>query len=279
MTVPRKRAYRPKLTGPRACLYCGKALSLRSGEQKSNFERREYCNTTCANRRRGLPLSPDRLPAPRKIGKQLVYVGPDGRAFVLGKKVNGTVRRDYGEVSACEKCGKDFFHRPTGSARWTNCSRECGRTRLRNTHRSKAVAKGGPKKEALDRTFSLIVRSAGSCFRCGKTDSLQCAHIISRRYLGVRFSLDNALCLCAGCHMYFTYRPLEWEEYITALKGEASFADLKRRAREFVGPLDRASIAQELYKAADERGIDKSTAFKGATWRGIYDPDAHGRAA
>jgi hypothetical protein len=42
---------------------------------------------------------------------------------------------------------------------------------------------------------------------------LQCAHLISRRYLATRYSLMNAVTLCIGCHKYYTEHPLEWEDW------------------------------------------------------------------
>lgn len=62
----------------------------------------------------------------------------------------------------------------------------------------------------LDRDFSLRVRLRNKCERCGKTENLQCAHIISRTYQQVRWDEDNALCLCAGCHIYWWHKePIE----------------------------------------------------------------------
>lgn len=82
------------------------------------------------------------------------------------------------------------------------------------------------------------------------------------------------MCLCAGCHMYFTFRPLEWEQYVIAGMGEPAFRALKRRAMAFVGPLDRRAIAADLYRLADERGVTDGD-VPGATGRGVRDPGAH----
>ena len=65
-------------------------------------------------------------------------------------------------------------------------------------------------KKKCDVVFSKIVRLGGKCERCGRTTSLQCAHIISRSRLNLRWDLWNALCLCYGCHLQFWHRsPLE----------------------------------------------------------------------
>jgi hypothetical protein len=65
-----------------------------------------------------------------------------------------------------------------------------------------------------DALFSLIIRSRGWCENCGKPDNLQCAHGFSRRYRAVRFLEANAFSLCRGCHVYFTHRPLEWDDWL-----------------------------------------------------------------
>lgn len=206
------------------------------------------------------------------FGRILVYLPENERPFVLSHKADGRPKIMRGELSACEHCGKDFFHRDTGRKRWTNCSKRCGGVRLRRTKRAISIARGGPKKASLDRWFSLLVRQIGACIVCGTTERLQCAHILSRRYLGVRYSLDNAVCLCARHHMYFTYRPLEWEILITQRMGAEAFASLKHRALSFVGPLDRVAIARELYASA-KGGIKELGADGWRGWTGLRDAD------
>lgn len=58
---------------------------------------------------------------------------------------------------------------------------------------------------------SKIVRErAGQCERCGSTDNLQCAHIISRTRSNTRTDLDNAWCLCAKCHWRLDHYHIEF---------------------------------------------------------------------
>lgn len=89
-----------------------------------------------------------------------------------------------------------------------------------------------PKYDAktADKMFSLIIRKVGKCFKCESTFNLQCAHIISRRYHSVRWSLDNAVCLCSKCHVFYTYRPLEWDKFIIEKFGGRKWLDLRSRA-------------------------------------------------
>lgn len=62
-----------------------------------------------------------------------------------------------------------------------------------------------------DKLCSQIVRSRGACERCGKTESLQDAHIIGRaKSLSIRWDFENHLCLCVACHIYWWHKqPLE----------------------------------------------------------------------
>ena len=57
---------------------------------------------------------------------------------------------------------------------------------------------------------------------------LQCAHIISRRYMAIRWADDNAMPLCAAHHAYYTHHPLEWEEVCRTIG--VDWDDLRRRA-------------------------------------------------
>ncbi len=87
----------------------------------------------------------------------------------------------------------------------------------------------GPRGRA-DRAFSKLVRARGACERCGRTEFLQCAHIVSRRYSSVRVDLSNALCLDARCHRYFTDHPVEWTEWLDRHIGRDEYLRLKARA-------------------------------------------------
>lgn len=89
-------------------------------------------------------------------------------------------------------------------------------------HRYKALTYMPKKKPSrknlikkLDKLFSLKVRVNGVCelrnldnVKCG--GGLQCAHIITRSRKALRWDFNNALCLCAGHHVYFTHNPDQW---------------------------------------------------------------------
>lgn len=87
-------------------------------------------------------------------------------------------------------------------------------------------------KKLLDKEFSLIVRKKGRCSRCGKKDNLQCAHIFSRSLLSTRWNLDNAICLCGGCHLWWAHKnPVEFTEFVKEILGEERFDALRLQAR------------------------------------------------
>jgi hypothetical protein len=88
----------------------------------------------------------------------------------------------------------------------------------------------GPRGKA-DRLFSLVVRARGACQRCGKAESLQCAHIVSRRYNNTRTDERNAWCLCAGCHLFLTEHPEEHVWFAQATIGDKVYEELRLLAR------------------------------------------------
>ncbi len=117
--------------------------------------------------------------------------------------------------------------------------------------RSEANAPGGivkkPKRTTLrnkaDKLFSLLIRSRdGRCVRCSRTDGLQCAHIVGRRYFAVRWDEANAVALCMGCHKTFTHDPLGWIDFI----GEERFFELKRRAQQVHPQPDYVALVASL---------------------------------
>lgn len=86
--------------------------------------------------------------------------------------------------------------------------------------KAKRLKLGKPTHSQLvkraDAIFGALVRSVGFC-ESGRTKHagpLQCAHGFSRRYEATRWTRANAWCLCAGCHVYYTHRPLEWDEWM-----------------------------------------------------------------
>lgn len=209
----------------------------------------------------------------RKLKGRLVYVPAGEQPFVIGTRMNGDRHKRRGEIRTCVKCGDEYWVSHAARADQSACSRACGAEKMRRKRHSNSLAKGGPQRASLDKWFSLIVRSIGYCQCCGRTDMLQCAHIVSRRYLGVRWAFDNAMCLCAACHMRFTHRPIEWDAYVTETIGEAAYADIKRRALAFKGPVDRAAVAEGLYTVALEKGLTMNGVPGWSGWTSLKSQD------
>jgi len=104
------------------------------------------------------------------------------------------------------------------------------------------------------RLHAEIVRARGSCQNCNSTDSLQCAHIVSRGYAATRCDLDNAFCLCAKCHMYFTKWPIEFRDFVISAVGQKLYDELKLKAEQGVKTNDAFWQAEIdwLHHATDE---------------------------
>lgn len=103
-------------------------------------------------------------------------------------------------------------------------------------------------KGKSDALFSKIIRSRGSCLRCGSRDYLQCAHVISRRYSNTRCDLRNAWCLCSKCHLRLTNWPVEHTEFIEKTIGLETYAQLRAKAMVVDKKVDWAEIYAELRK-------------------------------
>jgi len=96
-----------------------------------------------------------------------------------------------------------------------------------------------------DKLFADKVKSRGRCQKCSKKEFLQCAHIISRRYKQVRWNLNNAMCLCRGCHLYFTHHPLEWENFVVKVVGLKTYVSIKKTALKY-GKIDYEEVLERL---------------------------------
>ncbi len=55
---------------------------------------------------------------------------------------------------------------------------------------------------------------------------------MSRRYAQTRTRLDNAFCLCAGCHMHFTEWPLSFATFVEQHIGITQYQKLQLLSQE-----------------------------------------------
>jgi hypothetical protein len=88
------------------------------------------------------------------------------------------------------------------------------------------------KRDAADKWFSDVVRKKAGhvCESCNKVEGrMECAHIYGRAAKSVRWSLDNAVCLCHYCHMRFTANPLELTKWLEETLGEGHMEMLREK--------------------------------------------------
>lgn len=90
------------------------------------------------------------------------------------------------------------------------------------------------KRDALDAAFSDYIRWRDQwiCRRCKRpyeppTSSYQSAHIYTRANPSIRVDTDNAIGLCAGCHMWGHQRPEEFKEWCVRELGKDHMERLK----------------------------------------------------
>jgi hypothetical protein len=105
------------------------------------------------------------------------------------------------------------------------------------------------KRDAADKWFSDVVRQKAGfqCEHCGKQDGrMECAHIWGRAAKSVRWSMDNALCLCHYCHKVFTANPLDFSVWLESHLGQGHL-DMLREKWQVLMPTNkklRAEIAK-----------------------------------
>lgn len=116
------------------------------------------------------------------------------------------------------------------------------------------ISKAKGAKAKADRLFSLIIRSRGYCENCGTTQNLQTAHIYSRRYSHTRCDPENAVCLCAGCHRYFTDRPVEFSSWLHGHVGVARLTRIREKSL-LRSKVDWSEVVVELEEIASAMGV------------------------
>jgi hypothetical protein len=117
-----------------------------------------------------------------------------------------------------------------------------------------ARRKGDPGK--ADMLFSRIVRSRGTCERCG-LQATDTAHIVPRRYSATRCIEDNAWALCRSCHAATGENQREFMALVRATIGEERHDELWQEAYAGKGgALFWAGEAARMTARAKELGID-----------------------
>ena len=125
------------------------------------------------------------------------------------------------------------------------------KTRIRKKRKGKRASIA----RECDRLWSLIVRSRGASEISGKTEGLQGAHGFSRSYKSTRWLPINGFALTQAEHVYYTYRPLEWDEYLRKSWGQLTYDELRRRAINNVKQ-DMPAVLAALQAEARYRGVE-----------------------
>lgn len=97
------------------------------------------------------------------------------------------------------------------------------------------------KREACDKWFSDVVRAKAnwSCEYChksfaGPSAGLHCAHIYGRANKSTRWSLDNAVSLCAYHHDYFGRNPVEFADWLSQYFGQGHMDILREKRNQIM---------------------------------------------
>ena len=118
------------------------------------------------------------------------------------------------------------------------------------------------KRDAADKWFSDVVRlkSESICEHCGKHGRQECAHIYGRSAKSVRWSLDNAVCLCHYCHRTFTANPLDFSRWCMEHLGPGHMEMLREKwnVKMPTNKLLRAEIAKH-YREEQKKMLASSS--------------------
>jgi hypothetical protein len=112
---------------------------------------------------------------------------------------------------------------------------------------------------ALDRLFSQYIRARAG-YRCEYSgeqgELMDCAHVLSRRFVHTRWDPRNAVCLTRRWHMYFTERPHEWADWTRRYLGADTVQALQELAacNDTLTDADRIAIGEDLIRRIQELG-------------------------
>jgi hypothetical protein len=121
----------------------------------------------------------------------------------------------------------------------------CSKQRCTNPARFFSWCALHARKEA-DRLFSLYIRKRDQmCRVCELEPATQCGHLISRRYMALRWNPENAIGIDVFCHKKFTEDPLGWDAWCSAHVGPDVWEAMKFRAMRGGMP-DLGIVIEEL---------------------------------
>ena len=92
-----------------------------------------------------------------------------------------------------------------------------------------------PNLKKADDLFGKLIRLLYSeCRKCGRTDELDVAHILSRDIHQIRWSEENAFLLCREHHRFYTDNPNAWRAFVKEEIGEWAYDNLKHRENKYL---------------------------------------------
>lgn len=135
-----------------------------------------------------------------------------------------------------------------------------------------SVARVSGDRGKSDVLFSRIVRSRGTCVRCGgiATDT---AHILGRVYSATRCVEDNAWSLCRGCHRVTGAHAGLFMQLVERTIREERYWELYRQAQAGIKATGLTPLMfwrgelQRLLIRYDELGIAENWPKVPKTWR------------
>ncbi len=90
------------------------------------------------------------------------------------------------------------------------------------------------RQKKLDIVFSNLVRERNNyiCQACctnkrHEPGTLDCAHIMGRRGVALRWHPKNATALCRSCHLFYTEHPFDWRDWCVDQFGEDLVSELR----------------------------------------------------
>jgi hypothetical protein len=219
------------------CLECHKEINIPNWR----LGRAKYCSFECSNKHRTTKKS---------YHNKRICIGCKKEFFPTGWYQKFCSRECFTKSVKkrkriiCKTCGKEF-----GQARIAQvyCSRECGDSSKRKTFTK-------IKKNHIDRLWMIFIklRAQEKCEYCGKTEHLNSHHIFSRSNMGMRWDIDNGVCLCVGHHVFGLFSahkaPLDFAEWLKEKRGNEWFERLRVKSRNIIKltEYDKEQIAKNL---------------------------------
>ena len=88
-------------------------------------------------------------------------------------------------------------------------------------------------KKYCDTLWSKLIkeRAGYKCEICQRGGRLNSHHIYSRRYMNLRYDIENGVCLCVKHHMIAHHRPIDFIEEMKAIRGKEWYERLRNKSQ------------------------------------------------